>query len=127
MHFLLFFSSILPYASAKHHRQNVENSLPDLFENFINSQDFINSDLELFRSARNNRSGCRLEKSVHSSEELIQNFICRDPIARMWLESKVRSLFSPEFFNKRLRFVEQAEIASAAISTTSKCHMLIMA
>lgn len=77
------------FASANYHFDQVEASLPDLFTNFINTEDFINTDMELRRSARNQRSGCRLEKSNKSHEELIQNFICRNSIARMWLETKI--------------------------------------
>ena len=94
MHFrILTKILVFKFAAANYSLNQLESSLPDIFENFINSQDFISSDLELRRSARNQRSGCRLEKGIYSQEELIQDFICHNQIARMWLESKVSSFY----------------------------------
>jgi hypothetical protein len=109
---------VLKMASANYSLHQLESSLPDIFENFINSQEFISSDLELRRSARNQRSGCRLEKGLYSQEDLIQDFICHNQIARMWLESKVRIIFISIFLNKLLRFAEITAIASIATSKT---------
>ncbi|CAG5110090.1 Oidioi.mRNA.OKI2018_I69.chr2.g4530.t1.cds [Oikopleura dioica] len=73
-------------------RLNEEPSISDIISNYLltSSSKSQNSDgYILIRTSRNNHEGCRLEKDRYTENQIVEDLLCGNAVAKMWLERKV--------------------------------------
>ena len=77
--------------------QNEEPSISDIISNYIQTSSGRAQNLDsefLIRKPRNNHEGCRLEKDRFTEFQIVEDLLCGNAVAKMWLERKVKNYFS---------------------------------